>query len=449
MKEYVDGQVDSLSSTSDARLAAKIASLSAGAKSARTGMMLDMIGQADGVITVGDRAILSDDIPTLPESKVENLAANYATKSEIAAAQYVKSPQLKIERYEVDKNHIYLVDHEHGLSSSIDCSDFAKDGMVESVELKDYGEGYLPENGPYLVITWNAAAGKSQTWLPVKKLFNVYKSTDSLGGLSVESYNIYLNYDVVAKASAVAALQDYATSLSATGGTVWQLNTHLSALDYQNARQLKLDGHIVHAVEGDPLKQLIKTNSDTAVENLVKNNSVFDVCFGEPGLSALSCRFTTSDGFKLGNGDIILIHDCDASKTEIQLDDLDAGNVRVVHAGVSRYEFEDELSVRASAGEFLSGKVDDLYEGTAKLSGGNFISGDNQFVEGLLTISSATVNDTLTVGFGKLVDSATASSVVDVSSAITSQICATSSMLCGEISAERDARIAADNSITA
>jgi len=440
VKSYTDGLIGSLSATADARLSAKVASLSADAKTARTGMMLDMIGQADGVITVGDRAIISDDIPTLPESKVENLVLKYATKQEIVDAQYTKSPQLKIERYESDKNYIYLVDHEHAISSRIDCSDFAKDGMVETVELKDYGEGYLPENGPYLVITWNAAAGKTQTWLPVKKLFNVYKSTDSEGGLSVEGYNIYLNYDVVAKKASVTPLQEYATQLSATGGTIWQLSSHLSALDEQNARQLKMDGHIVHAVDGQALKDLIKLAGDVAIENLVKNNSLFEVRFEEPGLSALSCSFTTSDGFKLGNRDIVLVHDCDASKTQIQLDDLNAANVTVIHSGVSRYEFEDELVRRAEDDKYLSGRVDDLYAGTAKLSGGNEISGDNQFVEGTLTISSATVNGVMTVGFGKLVDAATASSLVDISSDITAQVCATSSWLSGQISAEIDDR---------
>lgn len=372
---YADGRINELSGAAGATLAAAVAGLSASAKSARTGMMLDMLGQSDGVVFVGDRAIISDDIPLLPESKVENLVLKYETKQAVSDAKYVKSPQLRLERHEDDKNHIYLVDHEHLISSQIDCSDFVKDGMVEGVELRDYGDGYLPENGPYIVITWNvdgeSQLGRRQTWLPVKRLFNVYRSTDAAGGLSVEGYNVYLNYDVVAKTEQVEPLQGYVSQLSGTGGVVWELSAQLSALGVQNARQLKLDGHIVHVEEGDSLKQLIRNAGDVAVENLVRNNSLFEVRFGEPSLSALSCSFTTSDGFKLGNRDLVLVHDCDASRTSIQLDDLNTDNVTIIHGGVSRYEFEAEIADRAAADEYISGEVDlKTYQSDFELSVG-------------------------------------------------------------------------------
>ena len=175
---------------------------------------------------------------------------------------------------------------------------------------------------------------------------------------------------------------------------------------------MKFDGHIKHAEKS--LKEIIKANSDTAVEDLVRNNSIFDVMFTDDKLSAPSASYETTDGFTLGNGDVVVIHDCNAKRESIGIDDLNKNNVRVLKCGVARYEFEAEKKTRSDCDTFLSGLVDQVLSGAVKLSGNNEISGDNQFVNGMLGISSAMVSDVLSVDFSKLIDNASASSAVEI-----------------------------------
>lgn len=175
---------------------------------------------------------------------------------------------------------------------------------------------------------------------------------------------------------------------------------------------MKFDGHIEHAKKS--LKEIIKANSDTAVEDLVRNNSIFDVMFTDAELSAPSASYTTNDGFTLGNGDIVVIHDCDAKQESVGIDDLNEDNVKVLKGGVARYEFEAEKKTRSDCDALLSGFVDQVLSGAAKLSGGNEISGDNWFVNGTLGISSAIISGMISVDFGKLIDNASTSSAVEI-----------------------------------
>ena len=187
---------------------------------------------------------------------------------------------------------------------------------------------------------------------------------------------------------------------------------------------MKFDGHIKHAEKS--LKEIIKANSDTAVEDLVRNNSMFDVMFTDAELSAPSASYETEDGFTLGNGDVVVIHDCNAKQESIGIDDLNKDNVKVLKCGVARYEFEAEKKTRSDCNTFLSGLVDQVLSGAVKLSGDNKISGDNQFVNGVLAISSAIMSDALSVDFSKLIDSASTRSVAEIcvylSSAISNHV---------------------------
>lgn len=61
--------------------------------------------------------------------------------------------------------------------SSIDASDFVKDGVLSSVEYKTEGEGHAVADGPYLVFTWNTDAKATVTWVSLKGLVDVYTGT--------------------------------------------------------------------------------------------------------------------------------------------------------------------------------------------------------------------------------------------------------------------------------
>ena len=62
--------------------------------------------------------------------------------------------------------------------SSIDASDFIKDGMIESVILDGPKEGETGKR--YLVITWNVDGSKDVMRLDVSELFNPYTASDGI-----------------------------------------------------------------------------------------------------------------------------------------------------------------------------------------------------------------------------------------------------------------------------
>ena len=69
--------------------------------------------------------------------------------------------------------------------SSIDATDFIKDGMVSNVEIKD-----VTNSGSCLVITFNADAGKQNIVIPVSKIFNpsnYYLKTETSGSTQLSN----------------------------------------------------------------------------------------------------------------------------------------------------------------------------------------------------------------------------------------------------------------------
>ena len=80
--------------------------------------------------------------------------------------------------YNSDDKKIYLKGVNGATISSIDATDFIKDGMIDSVVLE---EGKEDEEGSrYLVITWNTDAGKDVTRLDVSELFNPYQAGNGI-----------------------------------------------------------------------------------------------------------------------------------------------------------------------------------------------------------------------------------------------------------------------------
>ena len=74
--------------------------------------------------------------------------------------------------------------------SSIEATDFIKDGMVSSVKLVGPEEG---ETGnKYLVITWNTDSGKEDMRIDVSELFNPYTASD---GVALSNGNFTLKLD--------------------------------------------------------------------------------------------------------------------------------------------------------------------------------------------------------------------------------------------------------------
>jgi hypothetical protein len=83
------------------------------------------------------------------------------------------------------------------VGNGFDASDFIKDGMIKSVELKTSGEGYAEADGPYLVFTWNlddAIGTDTDTavdvlWVPVKDLVDVYTAQTNAAEVQIAIEN--------------------------------------------------------------------------------------------------------------------------------------------------------------------------------------------------------------------------------------------------------------------
>ena len=90
--------------------------------------------------------------------------------------------------------------------SSIDASDFIKDGMLDSAELvttAETGVENLPEV-PYLKLTFNSDAKKDIIRFSVKDLVDVYTAKEN-GGLKLDGHAFEVNFGIVAPLSGLTA----------------------------------------------------------------------------------------------------------------------------------------------------------------------------------------------------------------------------------------------------
>lgn len=73
---------------------------------------------------------------------------------------------------------INLVGKDSTVISTIDASDFVKDGMLSKVEYSNGDADHAEADGPYLVFTWNTDSGVSTPmWVSLKGLVDVYTGT--------------------------------------------------------------------------------------------------------------------------------------------------------------------------------------------------------------------------------------------------------------------------------
>ena len=105
--------------------------------------------------------------------------------------------------YDSNEKKIYLKGKEGQTISEINAADFIKDGMLDSVSIftateEDHREH--PELVPgevYLRLVFNTDAGKSDVFISVKKLVDIYTvSATSLDYLTIDGYEIRANVDV-------------------------------------------------------------------------------------------------------------------------------------------------------------------------------------------------------------------------------------------------------------
>lgn len=105
---------------------------------------------------------------------------------------------------------------ETNLISSIDATDFIKDGMLEKAELVTNPEGQ--KEGTYIVLTWNTAAGKEAMPIDVSSLIDTYTAKAD-GGLVLEDNAFSVNTDKIATVASVSGVADRVTTLEGKVGS--------------------------------------------------------------------------------------------------------------------------------------------------------------------------------------------------------------------------------------
>lgn len=105
---------------------------------------------------------------------------------------------------------------ETNLISSIDATDFIKDGMLEKAELVTNPEGQ--KEGTYIVLTWNTAAGKEAMPIDVSSLIDTYTAKVD-GGLVLEDHAFSVNTAKIATVASVNGVADRVTTLEGKVGS--------------------------------------------------------------------------------------------------------------------------------------------------------------------------------------------------------------------------------------
>ena len=113
--------------------------------------------------------------------------------------------------YDSSAKTITLFNLTGGTASTIDTTDFVKDGMIDSVEILTTG------STSYLVITWNTAAGKEQTTLNIGDLFeadNYYQKSETSSSTQIADAIDALDY------TDTAVTGQYVSGVNETNGVI-------------------------------------------------------------------------------------------------------------------------------------------------------------------------------------------------------------------------------------
>lgn len=174
--------------------------------------------------------------------------------------------------------------HADGTSAStIDCTDFIKDGMVDNVEVKD-----VPGSGSCLVITFNKdAGGKENINIPISSIFDAsnYYTKDELTGSSTTVVVTKANSANTASTVALAGVTGLQTALDNkadySGLTAHTSNSaiHVTSTDKTSWNNAATDSH-THSN---------KTVLDGISSNDITNwNAVYGTMHSHGNMSVLS-----------------------------------------------------------------------------------------------------------------------------------------------------------------
>lgn len=143
----------------------------------------------NGAVSVCRAKYVDDDTVSIEYVDIDDLTIVITYTSDGTVSQEVVdtvSDELKSKldaEYDSETKKLYLTVGGTRVGSGVDCTDFIKDGMLDSVQLKYYANDgdSINEDIPYLVFTFNTDSGKEVIKVNVKDFFDakVYSMANS------------------------------------------------------------------------------------------------------------------------------------------------------------------------------------------------------------------------------------------------------------------------------
>lgn len=304
------------------------------------------------------------------------LANQLSTKicSDVVGSGYLKAISVDF-RYDA---HDKLIKLSAGNSVyQISADDFIKDGMLQDVKYDAVGDDTHP-NPPYIVLSFNTDAGKDDIWLRVNDLVDIYKASED--GITLSDNIFSLKYNDIKEKTGLNALSDDLYGVLGdprTVGRLEDLQNQIDAISVDNFGVITFTGHLVPDLNATASYSSVGAflqstrGEDHHEETLkVKNGASFNIYFKEKDRNNPKMISVDNAGstLLLGNGDVLVVHDHSNSEY-IELSNLlvatdenpiSGGNVYILKAGTSRYEFEAEVAKRIENDNFISASISTL-----------------------------------------------------------------------------------------
>ena len=153
---------------------------------------------------------------TIPEATVTGVKAD---DKFLSLADKLVSADVSIEYDNTDKK-IYLYGKDKNKAnavSSIDCTDFIKDGMLDSAELVTNPTGQT--KGTYIKLTWNTDGGKAPMYINVTSLIDTYTAKPD-GGLVLEDKAFSVDTTKIATVESVNGVTSRVSTLEGKVATI-------------------------------------------------------------------------------------------------------------------------------------------------------------------------------------------------------------------------------------
>ena len=310
------------------------------------------------------------------EDGVDDLFIGDRTIKEVLSDTYLISDDIS---YRYDKSENALKLGVRGYELSVDAAELFDKKIIKDVRV------VKRESGTYIAITFdvdgNPSTSEDEKTIEIR-IDDFFKLYTSGYGISIDNelnISIAKSFD-----DQIQAIQGYVNELSGPVGPYIGIIPSLSAaidkIDLAQTQELFFGG-LIELDTSDTSKHYPTIGAFLSTEiggadapSQVRNNSYFDIKFFH-GLQTSSV-IITEDGLSVGDGDQLIIHEHNPiegeevkfiSWADLKLiDENAAGNVYLIKAGVSRYEFEAEAKKRKDDDDYISAWIKQNFANTGE-----------------------------------------------------------------------------------